>query len=110
MDAGPWFSGLAVQLEAGADVTAHLRRPPGELPDVQGRQGGAGAVLELKVVDTRRGEKPEQALDRAMAQVRSRRYATELVAAGASPVWQWAAVFDGKRTWVRCEAGDASLA
>ena len=65
-----------------------------------------GAVLELKVVDSELDETPDVALDRAMTQVRSRGYATELHAGGASPAWQWAAVFDGKRAWVRAELSD----
>lgn len=56
-------------------------------------------VLELKV--PQRGETPEQALEAAARQVRARRYAAELLAAGAAPVHELCAVFDGKRAWVR---------
>ncbi|WP_437869911.1 hypothetical protein [Sorangium sp. So ce363] len=61
--------------------------------------GRPGVVLELKV--PQRGETPEQALLAAARQVRNRRYAVELVAAGAAPVHELVAVFDGKRAWVR---------
>lgn len=61
----------------------------------------AGAVLELKSIMVDRGETAEAALDAAMLQIRERQYATALHQAGADPVWLWAAVFDGKRAWVR---------
>jgi hypothetical protein len=60
---------------------------------------GPGAVLELKRVSQR--ESPEQALDRAVAQLIDRNYAAEARAAGATTVHQYAVVFDGKRCWVR---------
>ncbi|WP_437932626.1 PD-(D/E)XK nuclease domain-containing protein [Sorangium sp. So ce291] len=71
-----------------ADVLVRPRTP-----------GRPGVVLELKV--PQRGETPEQALLAAARQVRDRRYAAELVAAGAAPVHELVAVFDGKRAWVR---------
>ncbi|EYF02657.1 hypothetical protein [Chondromyces apiculatus] len=37
----------------------------------------------------------------ALGQSDFRAYATELLAAGASPVHELVAVFDGKRAWVR---------
>ena len=104
--------GLLVHLERSHDVRSNRESGQGRY-DVMVRPkaaGQPGAVLELKVLDTRRGETPEQALDRAMAQVQDRRYAAELLAAGASPVWEWAAVFDGKRAWVRAAPGDAEQA
>lgn len=63
--------------------------------------GGPGAVIELKVLDARRKETVEQALDAAMAQIDARRYRAELEARGAAPIHAYGAVFDGKRVWVR---------
>lgn len=63
------------------------------------RQPGPGAVLELKRLLSR--ETPEQALDRAAAQLVERAYAAEVHAAGATVVYQYAVVFDGKRCHVR---------
>jgi hypothetical protein len=60
-------------------------------------EGATGAVLGLKVV-TRR-ETPETALDNALSQLRTRDYAAELRAAGASTVLALGVVFDGKRCW-----------
>jgi len=62
--------------------------------------GGVGVVVELKVLDTRRGETVEQALAAALRQLRERAYAAEVMARGAGVVRQMAAVFDGKRAWV----------
>lgn len=95
--------GLLVHLEPTHEVRSNRESGFGRY-DVMVRPraaGQAGAVIELKVIDTDEGETVEQALDAAMAQVEGRAYATELHAAGAEPVWQWAAVFDGKRAWVR---------
>ncbi len=69
------------------------------------RAGRPGAVLELKVVDRRRGETAETALESALAQVRDRAYAADLRARGADPVHELAAVFDGKRAWVQVAEG-----
>jgi len=101
--------GLLVHLERSHDVRSNRESGQGRY-DLMVRPravGQAGAVLELKVLDTRTGETPEQALDRAMTQSVERCYAAELLAAGACPVWQWAAVFDGKRAWVRAAPGAA---
>lgn len=99
--------GLLVQLETTHDVRSNRESGHGRY-DVSLRPrhpGQPGAVLELKVIDERRGESVELALDRAMAQIEARDYATELRSAGASPIWSWAAVFDGKRVWVRAAEG-----
>jgi len=58
-------------------------------------------VLELKVLDTPSEETPDTALDSALAQIRERDYAADLRDRGAEPVHELAAVFDGKRAWVR---------
>ncbi|WP_437280640.1 AAA family ATPase [Sorangium sp. So ce375] len=93
--------GLLVQLEGDYDVRSNRESGLGRAdllvrPRAPGRPG---VVLELKV--PQRGETPEQALLAAARQVRDRRYAAELVAAGAAPVHEMVAVFDGKRAWVR---------
>jgi hypothetical protein len=65
------------------------------------RTPGPGAVLELKVIDTDYEETREQALESAVAQLIDRDYAAEVRAGGATQVYQYAVVFDGKRCWVR---------
>ncbi|WP_437800246.1 AAA family ATPase [Sorangium sp. So ce693] len=93
--------GLLVQLEGDYDVRSNRESGLGRAdllvrPRAPGRPG---VVLELNV--PQRGETPEQALLAAARQVRDRRYAVELVAAGAAPVHELVAVFDGKQAWVR---------
>ena len=61
---------------------------------------GPGAILELKVLNRRRKEAPEQGLERAKAQLLSRRYDIELRERGVDPIHQYAIVFDGKLAWV----------
>ena len=93
--------GLLVQLEGRFDVRSNRESGFGRA-DVLIRPrkpGQPGVVLELKV--PRRGETPEQALLAAARQIRDRRYAAELTAAGATPVQELCLVFDGKRAWVR---------
>ncbi|XXX79618.1 AAA family ATPase [Sorangium sp. So ce134] len=93
--------GLLVHLEEEYDVRSNRESGLGRA-DVLVRPrtpGRPGVVLELKV--PQRGETPEQALVAAARQVRDRRYAAELVAAGAAPVHELVAVFDGKRAWGR---------
>lgn len=95
--------GLLVQLEGRYEVRSNRESGFGRA-DVMVRPkqpGQPGVVLELKVPRARRGETPEQALVAAATQVRARRYAEELRAAGASPVHELVAVFDGKRAWVQ---------
>jgi hypothetical protein len=60
-----------------------------------------GVVLELKRVDEGAGETVEKALAAALAQIRARDYAAELRERGAAPIHEMAAVFDGKRAYVR---------
>jgi hypothetical protein len=76
-------------------------------PDVMIRArdpGKPAAVLELKVA--RKGKKtPAAALREGLGQIRERRYAAEMEAAGASVVHAFAVAFDGKRVWVRVGGG-----
>jgi len=58
-----------------------------------------GAVLELKTVG--RSETPQDAMDRALEQIRARAYATKVREAGAKHVFEYGVVFDGKRCWVK---------
>lgn len=95
--------GLLVQLEGRYEVRSNRESGFGRADVlVRPRKAGEpGVVIELKVPRRRRGETPEQALVAAARQVRERRYAEELRAAGASPVHELCAVFDGKRAWVQ---------
>jgi hypothetical protein len=43
----------------------------------------------------------EKAVEAALGQIRARDYAAELRARGAQPIHEVAAVFDGKRAYVR---------
>jgi hypothetical protein len=63
--------------------------------------GQPGVALELKRVDEDAGETVEKALSAALAQIRERDYAAELRERGAAPIHEMAAVFDGKRVYVR---------
>jgi hypothetical protein len=93
--------GLLVHMENQYDVRSNREAGFGRAdvlmrPKVQGRPG---VVIEFKVRDE--DEKIDTVLKEAATQVRDRQYAVELVAAGASPVHEYAMVFDGKQAWVR---------
>ncbi len=94
--------GLLVWLQDEYDVRSNRESGYGRADVlVLPRQAGQpGVALELKSVDTPRGETPEAALESALRQLASRDYATEVRAAGGDPVHEIAAVFDGKRVWV----------
>ena len=89
--------GLLATLEPSYEVRSNRESGKGR-PDVLVRPkqaGTPGAVLELKVA--RPGKKTlEEALAEGVAQIRERDYASELRAAGASPVHAFAVAFDGK--------------
>jgi hypothetical protein len=96
--------GLLVHLEPLYDIRSNRESGRGRA-DVFMRPktpGKPGVVMEFKVPS--RKETPEQALVKAAEQVRDRKYATELIAAGASPVYEYAMVFDGKQAWVKLVA------
>ena len=61
--------------------------------------GQPGVVIEFKTLDE--DEVVDAVLKDAAKQVRARRYAAELLAAGAAPVHEYVIVFDGKKTWVK---------
>ncbi|MFO0756093.1 MAG: AAA family ATPase [Byssovorax sp.] len=62
--------------------------------------GQPGVVMELKTVDRDKRETPKKAMAAALGQLRKRRYADELRAAGAAPVREIGVVFDGKNVTV----------
>jgi hypothetical protein len=95
--------GLLAGLGSGYEVRSNRESGFGRcdvmvLPKAAGQPG---VVLELKRVDTDAGETVEKALAAALAQIRERDYAAELRARGAAPIHEMAAVFDGKRAYVR---------
>ena len=71
--------------------------------------GQPGVVLELKQVEAESGETRDKAFTAAFRQIRERDYAAELRERGASPIHQIAAVFEGKRVFVRA-AGEKKAA
>ncbi len=102
-----FYHGLVVGLLAGLapryDVRSNRESGYGRcdimiLPKIAGQPG---VVLELKRVDTEAGETTENAFTAALRQIRERDYAAELRERGAAPVHQMAAVFEGKRVFVR---------
>ncbi|MFO0755974.1 MAG: AAA family ATPase [Byssovorax sp.] len=109
--AGPeperFYHGLVVGLLAGLGSSHEVRsnRESGlgrcDVMVLPKRAGQPGVVLELTRVETESGETVDKALDAALAQIRARDYAAELRARGASPIHEMAAVFDGKRAFVR---------
>jgi len=93
--------GLLVEPPQGYRVVSNREAGFGrfDVSVVSSKPGRPGVVLELKRIG--RVETPETALDAAMQQLVDKRYAEELVAAGAAPIIQYGVVFDGKRVWVR---------
>ncbi|MFS8068406.1 MAG: AAA family ATPase, partial [Byssovorax sp.] len=93
--------GLLATLEPEYEVRSNRESGKGR-PDViiRPKQAGRpGAVLELKVAKP--GKKTlDQALAEGVAQIQERDYASELRAAGASPVHAFAVAFDGKEVRV----------
>ncbi|MEO5727624.1 MAG: AAA family ATPase [Byssovorax sp.] len=93
--------GLLATLEPEYEVRSNRESGKGR-PDViiRPKQAGRpGAVLELKVAKP--GKKTlDQALAEGVAQIQERDYASELRAAGASPVHTFAVAFDGKEVRV----------
>lgn len=93
--------GMMVHLESEYDVRSNRESGYGRADMLMRpkKPGKPGVVMELKVRDE--DEDIETVLKQAATQVRDRHYAADLVAAGASPVHEYAMVFDGKRAWVR---------
>lgn len=103
--------GMLVHMEARYEVRSNRESGRGRA-DVYMRPktaGQPGVVMEFKVPLGR--ETPEVALEKATKQLRERKYAAELIAAGASPVHEYAMVFDGKQVWVnRIDGPETSAA
>jgi hypothetical protein len=102
-----FYHGLVVGLLAGLGAAYEVRsnRESGfgrcdvlVLPRAAGKPGVA---LELKRVAVEHGDTREKALAAALRQIRAKDYAAELRARGAAPIHEMAAVFEGKRAYVR---------
>ncbi len=93
--------GLMVHLESEYDVRSNRESGYGRADMLirPKKPGKPGVVMEFKVRED--DETIEQVLKDAAKQVRDRKYATDLVAAGASVVHEYAMVFDGKQAWVK---------
>ena len=102
-----FYHGLVVGLLAGLAPRYEVRsnRESGfgrcDVMVLPKEAGQPGVVLELKRVDTDAGETREKAFTAALRQIRERDYAAELRERGATPIHQMAAVFEGKRVFVR---------
>ena len=72
--------------------------------------GQPGVVLELKRADTEAGETAAKAIKGALRQLRDRDYAAELRERGATPIHELAAVFEGKRVFVRSAVDEGAKA
>ncbi|HMY18282.1 MAG TPA: AAA family ATPase [Polyangium sp.] len=93
--------GLMVHLESEYDVRSNRESGYGRADMLirPKKPGKPGVVMEFKVRED--DETVEQVLKEAAQQVRDRKYATDLVAAGASVVHEFAMVFDGKQAYVK---------
>ncbi len=98
-----FVAGLLVALEKTHQVRSNRESGLGrcDVLITPRKPGEPGVALELKVLKA--SESMEDALKAALEQVRAKRYASEVRAAGAEPVVEMAAVFDKKR--VRVERG-----
>jgi len=111
--AGPeperFYHGLVVGLLAGLGSRYEVRsnRESGfgrcDVMVLPKAAGQPGVVMELKRVDADAGETPQVAIAAALEQIRTRDYAAELRARGATPIHHVAVVFDGKRAYVGVE-------
>lgn len=93
--------GMMVHLEHEYDVRSNRESGYGRADMLMRpkKPGKPGVVMELKVREE--DEAIETVLTEAAEQVRDRKYAADLEAAGASPVFEYAMVFDGKKAWVK---------
>jgi len=102
-----FYHGLVVGLLAGLGSAYEVRsnRESGfgrcDVLVLPRAAGNPGVALELKRVATEGGETKEKALAGALRQIREKDYAAELRARGAAPIHEVAAVFEGKRAYVR---------
>ncbi|MEZ4436273.1 MAG: AAA family ATPase [bacterium] len=95
--------GLLVRLERTHIVRSNRETGYGRADvTLRPRDGkGAGVVIELKALSPVDRLTPEQALDRALAQIEARDDAAELRAEGIDPIHRLAIVFEGKRVYAR---------
>jgi Predicted AAA-ATPase/PD-(D/E)XK nuclease superfamily len=93
--------GLLVHLEKTYEVRSNRESGFGRADMLMRPKtpGQPGVVIEFKTLDE--DEQIDAVLKDAAKQVRERRYATELLAAGATPVYEYVIVFDKKKTWVK---------
>ncbi len=65
-------------------------------------KGEDAFIIEFKVVHTRRGETPEDALKSALEQIEKKKYASVLCERGVSPekIWKYGFVFKGKEVLI----------
>jgi hypothetical protein len=102
-----FYHGLVVGLLAGLSPRYEVRsnRESGfgrcDVMVLPKAAGQPGVVLELKRVDTESGETREKAFTAAFKQIREQDYEAELRERGATPIHRMAAVFEGKRVFVR---------
>ena len=96
--------GLLVDLRPGVEVRSNRESGHGRLDLSLGPAAGGhgpGAVLELKALRRKAVMEPDEALERALAQIRERTYATDMRARGVRPIHGFAVVFQGKEVRVR---------
>ena len=102
--------GLLVDLHPGFEVRSNRESGYGRLDlslaPAAGRDG-PGAVVELKSLRAKASTEPDEALARALKQIRTRAYATDLQARGARPIHGFAVVFQGKRVRVQAARLDS---
>ena len=65
-------------------------------------KGEDAFIIEFKVVHTRRGETPEDALKAALEQIEKKKYASVLCERGVSheKIWKYGFVFKGKEVLI----------
>lgn len=93
--------GLLVHLEKQYEVRSNRESGLGRA-DVLMRPktpGRPGVVIEFKVQESRKTV--DEVLLSAAKQVRDKHYATDLLAGGANPVYEYVMLFDGKIAWVK---------
>ncbi len=93
--------GMLVHLEGQYEVRSNQETIFGRADaTIRPKQSGKpGVVMEFKTLDPR--EEVEHALLEGAEQIREKHYATQLLAAGVSMVYEYTMAFDGKMTWVK---------
>ncbi|MBK9263656.1 MAG: PD-(D/E)XK nuclease domain-containing protein [Polyangiaceae bacterium] len=94
--------GLLVHLEKQYEIRSNREAGYGRADMIMRPKtaGRPGVVIEFKTLGSKR-KTVDDILKEGAMQVRKLRYAAELAAAGASPVYEYVMTFDGKQTWVR---------